>query len=163
MLWMLSSNAAAAARYSQAMDPMLPVLQTLAQCQARIGDLDAALKTVAEMGVSTFAKFSRNNTIEQIVATRLEAGDVPGARRAVESIPDAELMQVSPKANLLERVAKRQAETSHPSSVLEWVGQQKVPDTKLKMLRGLADGIAQRFVSKESKPADAAPPIKPAK
>ena len=41
----------------QAMDPMLPVLQTLAQTQARIGDLDAALKTIADMGVSTYAQF----------------------------------------------------------------------------------------------------------
>jgi hypothetical protein len=66
-------------------------------------------------------------------------------------------------ANLLEWVAQRQAETGDPSSVLEWVGQQKAPNTKLKMLRGLADGIAQRFVRKDPKPADAAPSTKPAK
>ena len=70
---------------------------------------------------------------------------------------------MSPKANLLERVAQRQAETGDPSNVLEWVGQQNVPDTKLKMLRGLADGVAERFATKESKRADAAPPSKPAK
>ena len=77
MLWSLSSNSGAPAEAIQGIDPMLPVLQTLAQTQARIGDLDAALKTIADMGVSTYATFYRNNTIEQIVATRLEAGDVP--------------------------------------------------------------------------------------
>ncbi len=115
------------------------------------------------MSGSGFGKFARNNTIEQIVTTRLDAGDVPGARRAVDVIPDSDAMFASEKAKLLERIAKKQAGSGDPSSVLEWVGQQNVPDTKLKMLRGLADGIAERFATKESKRADAAPPSKPAK
>ena len=162
MLWSLSSNSGAP-QFAQSMDPMLPVLQTLAQTQARIGELDAALKTLADMSGSGFGKFARNNTIEQIVAARLDAGDVPGARRAVDVIPDSDAMFASEKAKLLERIAKKQAETGDPSSVLEWVGHQQVPDTKLKMLRGLADGIAQRLEPKETKAADASPPIKPAK
>jgi hypothetical protein len=148
---------------SQAMDPMLPVMETLARTQARIGDLDASLKTIAEMGGSSFAKFARNNAIEQIVPARLEAGDVPGARRVADAIPDLDAVFLSPKPNLLEQIAKRQAQQGGPSTVLEWVDQQKIPDTKLKMLRGLADGIAQRAIANESRTTAAAPPSKPAK
>ncbi len=101
--------------YDRAFDPMAPVLQTIAQAQARIGDLDGALQTVSRISSSGFGKFARKETIEQIVSTRLDAGDVPGALRAAAVIPDSDTMFLDEKASLLERIAKHQSEKSDPA------------------------------------------------
>ena len=135
---------------------MYPVLQVLAKAQAQIGDLDGALKTVGDTNTSAFANFSRYQTAEQIVSARLEAGDIPGALRAADLIPQSDTLFQDKKASLLERIARQQAEKGNPAVILDWAGKQPTPRGKLQLLRGLADGIAARFApkAKELKPAD---------
>jgi tetratricopeptide (TPR) repeat protein len=142
-------------------DPSLPILQTLAHAQARIGDLDAALKTVGEMGQSGFGRFSRGQTIEQIVTTQLEKGDVAGARRAADAIADAESFLGS-KADLLEKIAKQQAAKGDAAGVLAWAARERLPKSKLQSLRGMADGIAEGASGAKPKPPATAPAPKPA-
>jgi tetratricopeptide (TPR) repeat protein len=138
-------------------DPMAPVLQTIAYGQARTGDLDGALKTVARISSSGFGIFTRRDAAEQIVSARLDAGDVPGAQKAAELIPDSEAMSLDEKAALLERIAKYQSQKSDPGVALDWARKQRVPNAKLRILRGLADGIAERCAA-ESQPAKPANP-----
>jgi tetratricopeptide (TPR) repeat protein len=146
-------------------DPLAFALQTIAQGQARIGDLDGALKTVARISSSGFGKFARRQATEQIVSASLDAGDVPGARKSAEIIPDSESMSTDEKAGLLERIAKYQSEKNDPAVVIEWAKKEPIPNTKLQVLRGLADGIAERYASKRdrAKSAEASDPSEPAK
>ncbi|HKI17472.1 MAG TPA: hypothetical protein VKA15_06310 [Isosphaeraceae bacterium] len=147
--------------FDQAFDPMAPVLQTIASAQGRIGDLDGAFQTIAQMGSSAIGILTRKTTVEQIVSTRLDAGDVPGALRAAELIPDSDTMYLDEKAGLLERIAKHQSEKSDPAIVLEWATKQRVPNTSLQLLRGLADGIAARYAPKQREENPANPAEKP--
>jgi len=48
--------------FDQAFDPMAPVLQTIAQAQARMGDLDGAFQTISQMGTSAMA----NVTVQSV-------------------------------------------------------------------------------------------------
>ncbi len=132
------------------MDPSLPILNTLAHAQARIGDIDAALNTVAGMNQSTMGKFTRNQCVNQIATTLLAKGDIAGARRAIEAIPDSDPL-MSSKAEIVERIAKRQAEQGDATGALAWAGQQQLPDTKLHALRGMADGVVERITKQDSK------------
>jgi len=141
-------------------DPTAPVLETIASAQARIGDLDGAIQTVSQMSRSGFAQFTRKTTVETIVSTRLDSGDVPGALRVAQLIPDSDTMFLDEKARLLERIAQRQSEKSDPAVALEWARKQQVPNTKLQILRGLADGIAERYTSKPKDDKLANPPDK---
>src|SRR5262249_24435671 len=80
-LWTLNSG------FAERMgDPSLPVLESLAHAHARIGDLEAAIKTINGMSKSGFGKFTRRRAIDQIVDVQLEKGDVGGARRAADLI-----------------------------------------------------------------------------
>jgi hypothetical protein len=145
------------------MDPMLYVLQVLANAQARIGDLDEAIKTLGTISASGFGKYMRNQTIAQIVGTRLGAGDLVGARRVAELLPDDENPYSSDsteKPALLERIATQQAEKGNPAEVLKWVQNQKSPNYKLRMLRGLALGIAERVAPQKKKTAESPTKIK---
>src|SRR5262249_25585061 len=130
-------------------DPTQWIKQKLAETQARIGDLDAALKTVSEIGSDGFGKFTRKSTVEQIIAARLEAGDVTGARRTADLIPDSDLMFQDDKTNLLEQIARYQAEHGDAAATLEWATKQSSPKGKLQLVRALADGIAARSASKK--------------
>ncbi len=162
---------------------MLPALALVAQAQARADDLDGALKTISSMEPSFWLSYYRAPAIGQIVAARLDAGDIAGALKAAESLPPRDLIAPvilsadefdadsfpnytgGSRATLLEGVARRQAEQGDPAAVLEWARRQE-PTTRLKMLRGLAEGIAARFDPKgqPTKPADpsARPQSKPA-
>ncbi len=142
-------------------DPSLPILQTLAHAHARIGDLEAALKTVSEMGQSGFGRFSRGQAIDQIVATQLEKGDVAGARRAADLIADAD-SYLGSKANLLEKIAQRQAANGDAAGVLAWAVRERLPKAKLQSLRGMADGVAEAASGANPKPPAAAGAPKPA-
>ncbi len=138
-------------------DPMVPVRQTLALAQARTGDLDGAFKTISELGHARFAPLVRKQVVETIVNQRLEADDIPGALRAVDLITPADMMFQDDKVDLLERIARRRARREELTPLLEWVGKQPAPRGKLQLIRGLADGIAERF-----EPAASPPPSKPA-
>jgi hypothetical protein len=128
---------------------MAPVLQTIAQAQARMGDLDVATQTISEMRRSGFADFTRTQTVSQVVSARLDAGDVAGALTAANLIADSDTMRLDEKADVLERIARQQAERSDPALVLEWARKQQVPNTRLKIARGLAEGITRRLVPRE--------------
>jgi tetratricopeptide (TPR) repeat protein len=145
------------------LDPMLPIHKAVAQAQARVGDLDAALKTLGEMGQHSFAHFSRQRAVEQIVTTRLDAGDVPGALRAADVIPQPQSVFQDDRAAMLERIARLQARRHNPAVILDWARKQKTPQSRLRLLRGLADGIADRFDPKASpsKPGDPAGQLRP--
>jgi hypothetical protein len=162
-LWRLQSQNDADG-FGRDLDPMYPAVQVLAKAQAEIGDLDDALKTVGEMNTSQFAGISRYNTIEEIASARLEAGDRAGALRAVDLILPSDRMFQDEKANLLERIARQQAEKDNPAAILDWAGKQATPAGKLQLLRGLADGIAARCAAKakEARPAEPAAQPKPA-
>ena len=179
-LWNNSLLYFQSAQFAQGIDPMLPALQLLAPAQARADDLEGALKSVAEMGTSPGSRYNRtstighilaaqhaNRTIGQIVAARLAVGDIAGARKAIESIPDSNAITTYIPAEqdsdrndiipdeltggrppLLERVARQQAEQGDPAVVLDWVRKESKPNTQLRMLRGLADGIAARSATK---------------
>ncbi len=138
------------------MDPIFPVLQTIAVAQARIGDLDDAIKTASDIGDPSVVNAARNSTVEQIVEAALKAGDAKGALKAVALISGS-ISSSGEKDRLLEQIARRQASSGDPSAVLEWVRKEKAPDAKLKSLRGLADGISERLAPKETKPDDSAP------
>jgi hypothetical protein len=137
-------------------EPMTPVRRSIALAQARIGDLDAAFKTISEMGQAQFAIFARKELVDQIVAMRLEADDVAGARRAVDLIPPSDIMFQDDKVDLLERIVKRQARREDPAPLLDGARKQTTPRARLQLIRGLAEGIAERFdtKAKPSKPAD---------
>jgi tetratricopeptide (TPR) repeat protein len=143
-------------------DPMLPVLQTIAAAQAAIGDLDAALETVKDMGESSSAYGSRDAAIKQIAEARLEAGDFPGALKAVDLIADSDPFSTW-RNDLLELIARKQTEQFDPGRVLDWVGKQKAPNAKLQAMRGLADGIVDRIAHQDSKPTGDPSQTKPVK
>jgi tetratricopeptide (TPR) repeat protein len=147
-VWMLTKQSGRFSGMLQGVDPMVPLLQLIAQAQAKIGDVDGALKTVAGMNQSTFANFTKNHTIDDIVSTSLAADDIAAALRAVELIQDS-MSFLDEKADKLERIAKRQAEHGDPYGVLDWSAKQRTPRAKLQSLRGLADGIAQRSAPKD--------------
>ncbi len=65
--------------------------------------------------------------------------------------------------DLLEQIARKQAEQSDPARVLDWVGKQKTPNHKLQAMRGLADGIVDRLAHQDSKPAGEPSQTKPVK
>jgi hypothetical protein len=145
------------ADFAQRADPMGPVLQTLANAQARIGDLDGAQKSLAEISSSGFGDQTRTQAIEQIVGTRLEAGDVAGARRVAELLPDDENPYVTNKSSLLERIAKLQAKKGDAADALDWAARQKTPGSRLYLLRGLAEGIVERITPGETRADGSAP------
>ncbi len=152
--------------------PCFPVLGLIARAQARADDVNGALQTVSRMGSSMWASYYREQAIGPIVTARLDAGDVPGARKAAETLPDPgqgpplmiagadfdpDSLAGPPrgsKAGLLERIARKQAERGDPAVVLGWARSQE-PTTRLHMLRGLAEGLAERLAIKDkpSKPA----------
>ena len=142
-------------------DPSLPVLESIAHAQARIGDLDAAIKTVNGMSQSGFGKFTRGRTIDQIVDTQLEKGDIAGARRAADLIGDLDSFMGS-KPDLLEKIARHQAKNGDPAGVVAWAADQKLPNSKLRALRGMADGIVERIDSQNLQPPGGASTPKPA-
>ena len=144
------------------MDPSLPVLQTLAHAQARIGDVEGAVKTVAGMSQSTMGKFARDQSVKQIVTTLLEKSDISGARRIVELIPDSGSFTDS-KADVVEQIAKRQAEQGDAAGALAWAAQLRRPGTKLHALRGMADGVVQRCTVPSSKSSGSATSPTPTK
>ena len=167
-LWSDVAQYGPPAPFAPAIDPMLPVLQILAPAQARADDLDGALKTVAAMGASPWLMYNRNSTLGQIVEARLAVGDLTGARKAIDVIDDSNAMptyipaeqdsdgnfllpdQLSDaKAPFLERVARRQAEQGDPAVVLDWIQKQSKSNVKLRMLRGLADGIAAQSLGQD--------------
>jgi hypothetical protein len=158
-LWLFTANTSEARRlFDQSDDPSVSVQATLAGALARLGDLDAALKTVSGISQSSFGSFARKQAIEQIVQTRLDKADVAGARRTAELVSDSDAFMNS-KPELLEKIAKRQAELGDAAGVLAWAGDQKLPKAKLQALRGLADGIVQRIEAQKPKsPATAATP-----
>ena len=96
------------------------------------------------------------------MTTQLETGDVAGARRAADLIPDPDSLMGS-KTDLLERIAKRQAEQRDAAGVLAWAGQQRAPKAKLQALRGLADGIADRAGGGKTKTSGPTAKPEPAK
>jgi tetratricopeptide (TPR) repeat protein len=163
-LWhFISSPAQSRNLFGDAVDPSLAVLQALASAEARIGDLDAALKTVAEMGDSAFGKFSRKQAIDQIVTTRLDKADFAGGRRAADLLSDADSF-MSSKPDLLEQIARRQARHGDAAGVLAWAGDQKLPKVKLQVLRGMANGIVERLAAeKPTAPPSASVMATPAK
>ncbi len=71
----------------RAMDPMLPVLGPTARAQRGPTTSTGALQTVSRMGSSMWASYYREQAIGPIVTARLDAGDVPGARKAAETLP----------------------------------------------------------------------------
>ncbi len=158
-LWSLASSRGV---FDRTFDPSLQVQQTLAEAQARIGELDAALKIVAEMGQSSFGKFARNQAVQEIVTVSLEKGDVASARRATEMIGDSDFFNDS-KTDLLEKIAKRQSEQGDAAGVLAWATNQQLPKSKLQALRGMADGIAERATAANPKTPGAAKIPKAAK
>jgi tetratricopeptide (TPR) repeat protein len=137
------------------LDPMAPIRKTIALAQARIGDLDAAFKTISAMGQGSFAVFARKELAEKIVELRIDTADIAGARRAADLIIPADVMLQDDKANLLERIALRQAKEHDPALVLDWARKKATPRARLQVLRGLANGLAERFDPKAepSKPA----------
>ena len=94
------------------------------------------------------------------MTTQLEKGDVAGARCAADSIADADSFLGS-KADLLEKIARRQAAQGDAAGVLAWAGQQRLPKAKLQSLRGMADG-SPRAPQAKPKPPASAPAPKPA-
>ena len=117
-----------------------------------------------------------SSTIGQIVAARLAVGDIAGARKAIEAIPDANaittFIPAEPDSDrndtipdqltggrppLLERVARQQAEQGDPAVVLDWVRKESKPNTKLRMLRGLADGSPRGPRPRPREPNPASP------
>jgi tetratricopeptide (TPR) repeat protein len=155
-LWTLASGLA-----DRMGDPSLPVLESIAHAQARIGELDAAIKTINGMSQSGFGKFTRGRAIDQVVDTQLEKGDIAGARRAADLIGELDSFMGS-KADLLEKIAKQQAKNGDAPGVLAWAADQKVPNSRLRALRGMADGIVQRIDSQNPKPPGGAITPKPA-
>ncbi len=174
-LWNNSAHYGPPGPFAPAIDPMLPVLQILAPAQARADDLEGALETVAKMGTSPWSLYHRNSAIGEIVVARLAVGDLTGARKAIDVIADSNSIPTyipaeqdsdgnytfpdplsDGKSPLLEQVARQQAEQGDPAVVLDWVQKQSKPNAKLRMLRGLADGISARSTAraKESKSAD---------
>jgi hypothetical protein len=155
-LWMFASMASSVRSATDGVDPMFSVLQVLATAQSRIGDLDESIKTLASISSSGMGKYYRNQGIVQACGSRLEVGDVSGARRIAELHPDDENPYVTEKSSLFERVARLQAEKGDPAGVLEWAEKQKAPGSRLHILGGLAEGIAQRAGFPETKAADTA-------
>jgi hypothetical protein len=78
-----------------------------------------------------------------------------------ESIADPNSIMGS-QADLLEKIAKKQAEQGDATGVLAWAGGQKLPRSKLHPLRGMADGIVQRVIAGSSKAPASASASKPA-
>ena len=156
-LWASSSSP-----LEEMIDPSLPVLETLAHAQARIGDVEAAMKTIAGMNQSTMGIYSRVQCVKQIVTTLLEQSDFAGARRTVELIPDSGSLTDS-KADVVEQIAKRQAEQGDAAGALAWAVQLRIPRTKLHALRGMADGVVQRCTVQSSKSSGSATSPTPTK
>lgn len=159
-LWMLVNRSQAEANMmALSFDPVVLAHQTVVQAQARIGDLDPALKLIADWARLPNGKFLLENTIEQVVTARLDSGDVAGALRTIELVPEPEGMYADEKAKMLESIAKHQAEHGDPAVILAWTAKQTTPGAKLQILRGLADGIAARFTpkTKDPKPSEARP------
>ena len=144
-------------------EPMLPIQKAVAEAQAKVGDLDAALKTFAEMGHSQYAQYMREQAVQEIVKTLLDAGDVQGALRAVGALPEpqSDSMFQDERGDMLERVARQQARRHDPATALEWARKQKTVTAKPKVLRGLADGIAERFEPEKNPAKPGAPPSRP--
>ena len=117
-------------------DPSLPILQAIAQTQAEIGDADAAVKTVGNMGSSGSAHWIRNNTIEKIVESQLKAGDPAGALKTADLLKDQGQFTIGPaRTKMLESIARHQSKAGQASSVLEWAARETVPDAKLHAMR----------------------------
>jgi hypothetical protein len=134
-------------------EPLLPLLQTIATAQAKIGDLETAIKTVTDMGDSPGAKVTRGRGLVEIAEARLEAGDTQGALRAAE-LGSAEDLHGYSNDPLLEKIAKRQAAAGDAAGVLRWAAKQTAPAAKLQALRGLALGIIERIALQNPKPVD---------
>jgi hypothetical protein len=121
-----------------------------------------------------WSSYYREQAVSQVVAARLDANDVAGARKAAELLANpaaiggvivagGDLDADSPmdlpgatRGRLLERIARSEAEHGQPADVLVWARGQD-PMTRLHMLRGLAAGITERLDLKatSSKPANA--------
>ncbi len=124
--------------------------QKIATAQARIGDLDSALRTIAEFGDSNSEIFVRKAVMEEVVNLRLAANDIVGARRALELLPPRFAMFLDDRAVMQERIARHEARQSDPMAVLELARKEPTPRGKLQLLRGLADGIADRLTRKDA-------------
>ncbi len=106
----------------QAFDPMAPVLQTIAQAEARIGDLDGALQTISWdqlIGLRQVHSEADDRT-DCLDASRCRRRS--SALRAALVIPDSDTMYLDEKAGLLERIARQQSEKSDPA-IASRVGQ----------------------------------------
>lgn len=124
--------------------------QNLAKAQARIGDLDSALRTIGAFDDSMSAIFGRKFAIEEIVRLRLAANDIAGARRTLDLLPPRFTMFLDDRANIQERIAREQARQSSPLAVLELARKEPTPRDKLQVLRGMADGIVDRLTPKDA-------------
>jgi len=129
-------------------DPSLNATGEIAQAQARVGRVDEALKTLAEIKGQrmSWGGFVAAKALREIASARLKADDIKGALKAIGALLEAE-MRPSEGYEILERIARRQAEMGDPQTVLSWAKAQRYPDSKLHALRGLAEGIAARPAS----------------
>jgi tetratricopeptide (TPR) repeat protein len=140
------------------LDPTPAAHQTVALAQATVGELDAAFKTIAELRTGQFANFLRKAAVEEVIDIRLEADDIAGARRALELISPSDAMFQDDKADLLERIARRQAARHDAATILDWARKESTPRAKIRLLQGLAEGLADRFDPKAPPAAPFDPP-----
>jgi tetratricopeptide (TPR) repeat protein len=139
-------------------DPRLNAVGEIAQAQSRVGRVDEALKTLAEIKgpKMSWGGFIAGKALREIASARLKADDIKGALKAIDALLEIDL-RPSEGYEILERITRRQAELGDPQSVLSWTKAQRYPDSKLHALRGLAEGITARLTSKQSTTSKPAP------
>ncbi len=153
-------------------DDLEGALKSVAEMKASSGPLANRTITLEHIMAAQYI----NPTLGHIVAARLAVDDIDGGRKAIAAMPDTNAIVTYLPADqdtertdaipdqltggrpaLQERVARQQAEQGDPAVVLDWVRKESMPNTKLRMLRGLADGIAARPATKaeQAKPVEA--------
>jgi beta-lactamase regulating signal transducer with metallopeptidase domain/tetratricopeptide (TPR) repeat protein len=110
----------------------------IAETQAKLGDFDAALRTLRDRVGDEFSE--RANGLNEVVDLQIAAGDLKGALRTTRALKiDAFRAGVSAEA-----VARAQAKAGDAAGVLAWSESLAPPYVQARALVGMIRGLAER-------------------
>jgi tetratricopeptide (TPR) repeat protein len=139
-------------------NPRYQSLSELAKTQARVGEIDQALKTLAELGgpSNSFVNYTVGRTLLEVAGERMDADDLAAARKALEAS-----LKANPRPNdeyrSFERICREMTERGAVEEVIAWAKSQGYPDARIHALRGLAEGGIAQAAPEQGETAKAAP------
>ncbi len=128
-------------------------LTLIAKAQAKIGDVDGAIKTAGLLRVvdELYRGEPAADCLRSIAWVQVQKNDFDGALKTCEIIADDERPFGSSKRSLLESIAREQSKSGNAKRAFEWAVKQEKPQGKLFALHGMAEGIVQRQQSENER------------